>query len=51
MKWWEIIKFKYVFCPLAVPHIKTTSIGGYVTYRCFYVFGIRVAYWATNRPD
>ncbi|MNC52243.1 hypothetical protein D3C75_1015790 [compost metagenome] len=46
----KLIDREHIFTPVAVEHIRDRfANGGFRTYRLVYLFGIRVAFWATTK--
>lgn len=45
----KIFDYEHLLTPLAVEHLINKSSTGSRTYRIVYVFGIRVAFWSTNK--
>ena len=44
----HIFDAEHLLTPLAIEHIKQRGGGGVRTYRLVYVFGLRVAFYATT---
>jgi len=46
----DMFDFEHILTPFAVEHMKRRFVQGtFQTYRIFYVFGIRVAFYATTK--